>query len=841
MANATPPLSADDYRLLIDGLHDYAIFVLDLEGRITSWSAGAEKINGYDAGEVIGRHYSLLYPPEALAAQEIETELRAAVENERFEHEGWRVRKDGSRYWANAVITALRDEHGGVRGFGKVTKDLTRWRLSDELRRSEERFHHLVDAVSDYAIFMLDATGHVATWNAGACRTKGYEASEIIGKHFEEFYTQADRAAERPKHILETVRREGRFQEENWRVRKDGTRFWASVVITAIRDGQGEVTGFAKVTRDLTDRRLAEERVRLSEERFRLLVEGVLDYAIYMLDPKGHVTTWNLGAARMKGYSAAEILGRHFSVFFSAKDIAANKPTKELATAAREGRFEEEGWRARRDGSLFWANVVVTPLRNDQGELLGFSKVTRDLSGRREAEAIERKLVREQAAREAAQASAKQLRDSEEEALASARAAEEAARRAEEANRVKDEFLATVSHELRTPLNAILGYASLNLSRTLRGSPEQKAFAVIHRNAEAQAKLIEDILDVSRIITGKMRLDVKRTNLMRLVNEAVDVIRPSAQGKGITLDIVADDVIKSDAVLLGDPERLRQVVWNLLSNAVKFTGANGHVSLAIAREGAALALEVKDTGRGIEPEFLPYVFERFRQADSTTTRRFGGLGLGLAIVRHIVELHGGQVSARSDGPDKGAVFRVVFPAREEPAIPSSPPTPHGWTDRTTPVDTLRGTNARRLEGTRILAVDDDEDARALLYEVLTSEGAIVVTASSAREALQCVEQFRPHMLVSDIGMPGEDGYSLLRRVRALPGKMRDLPAIALTAYTRPADHERSLEAGFTKHLGKLIDPQHLAKAIAEVLEGIHAQKRATLTPRRLRTRSRSVE
>lgn len=648
-----PALSWDDCRLLVESVIDYAIFMLDAEGHVATWNLGAEKIKGYTAEDVVGKHFGMFFTPEDLATDKPARELARAAEVGRAHDEGWRVRKDGSRFWADVVITALKDPDGNLRGFGKVTRDLTaRRRSEDELRRAEHRFHGLVDAVADYAIFLLDPDGNVATWNVGAKNAKGYEADEIVGKHFSVFYTPEDRAAGKPEEILDAVRRLGRFEDASWRVRKDGTRFWADLVITAIRDEKGEITGFAKVTRDLTDRKKAEEDLRESEERFRFLVGSLTDYALYMLDHDGRVSSWNLGAERMKGYRAGEIIGTSFSAFFPPEDIRDGKPARELAVARETGRFEDEGWRVRKDGTRFWANVVVNAVRDESGTLLGFAKITRDLTARREAEATERTLLEEKAARGAAERAERQLRESEEQYRV-------AAHEAETANRIKDEFLATVSHELRTPLNAIVGWSAILRQRPLDPAVA-KGIEVIHRNAHAQVKIVEDILDVSRIITGKFRVEPMPTDMVALAREAIDVVGPSASAKEITVDLQPED---PNCVLLIDPERLQQTLWNLLSNAIKFTDAGGTVRVVIRRETSRVIIEVTDTGVGIEPDFLPFAFERFKQADASTTRRYGGLGLGLALVRHIVELHGGSVAAESDGLGKGSTFRVTLPVR----------------------------------------------------------------------------------------------------------------------------------------------------------------------------------
>jgi PAS domain S-box-containing protein len=659
-----------------------------------------------------------------------------------------------------------------------------------------------IDNVQDYAIFMLDAGGRVATWNRGAERFKGYPAPEIIGRHFSTFYTEPDLAIGKPERELEDARRHGRVEDEGWRVRKDGTTFWANVIITALFDDSGAVTGYAKVTRDLSTRRAAEEELRRSEERFRLLVDSVQDYAMYMLDPSGVVTTWNSGAEKLKGYTPFEIIGRHFSLFFPAEDVQAGKPERELHTARTVGRFEEEAYRVRKDGTLFWANVTLTPVRDADGTLLGYAKVTRDLTARIAAERTARDLVREQVARSVAESAEARVR----EAFALAR---DAAQRAEEANRFKEEFLATVSHELRTPLNAIVGWSSLLRSRT-SDEAVLRGVDVIQRNALAQGRIIEDILDVSRIITGKLHLDLQSTDLAAVVREALEVVRPAAMAKDLRLEFVPPP---GECSLIADAERLRQVVWNLLSNAAKFGNPGGTVHVSIESTSRHYVLTVSDDGKGIEPQFLPYVFDRFKQADSSMTRRVGGLGLGLSIVRHLVELHGGQVEASSLGLNLGATFRVTLPIR---AVQSGVADAHAALDRK--VEGPAPCRADILAHKRVLVVDDDDDSRELLETALIAAGAQVETAPSAALGFVALTRFRPHVLISDIGMPDEDGYSLLRRVRALePGLGGDVPAIALTAYTRTEDKALALAAGFATHVSKPAHPGELIAAVVALL------------------------
>ncbi|HEV3486465.1 MAG TPA: PAS domain S-box protein, partial [Vicinamibacterales bacterium] len=358
----------DEFALLVDAVQDYAIFFLDREGIIRSWNRGASRIMGYDEREAVGRHFSMFYPPED--AQKPQRELDTALRDGRVEDEGWRVRKDGRRFWANTVISIMRDRGGTVCGFAKVTRDMTERREAEEaIRQREEIIHLLVSSVRDYAIFMLDTDGYITTWNMGAQRIKGYAPEEIIGQHFSRFYTEEDRQNQKPRRMLENAQAYGSVEDEGWRVRKDGTRFWADVVITAVYDEHRELRGFAKVTRDLTERREAEERIRETSEIFQLLVSSVRDYAIFMLDPDGNVATWNSGAQQIKGYAPHEVIGRHFSTFYPEEDVRAGKPEMELQLARAQGSVEDEGWRVRKDGSRFWANVVITAVYDRHRQL----------------------------------------------------------------------------------------------------------------------------------------------------------------------------------------------------------------------------------------------------------------------------------------------------------------------------------------------------------------------------------------------------------------------------------------------------------------------------------------
>ncbi|MGC4087739.1 MAG: ATP-binding protein [Polyangiaceae bacterium] len=423
-----------------------------------------------------------------------------------------------------------------------------------------------------------------------------------------------------------------------------------------------------------------------------------------------------------------------------------------------------------------------------------------------EARAVERKLIEETVARAAAERLEMRIRESEERTRALGEQAHAAALLAEQANRSKDEFLATVSHELRTPLNAIVGWSSMLRSRELEPGLA-KAVSVIYRNAQAQAQIIEDILDVSRIATGKLRLDVKATDLVAVAREAIETVKPLAAARSVSIECVAPPSVG----LLADPDRLQQVVWNLLTNAVKFTDAGGNVRVSIACDAERAKLEVTDTGRGIEPELLSAVFDRFMQVDSSSTRRISGLGLGLSLVRHIVELHGGSVAASSEGVGHGTTFKVVLPVRR--ASPVLEPERASLIPGSEPLTSIEGA----LSGLRILLVEDERDARELLEAALTEAGASVVGAASVAEAFSIFPSFRPQLLVSDIAMPDEDGYSFIRRIRTLgPELSGDVPALALTAFARGEDRAKALRAGFDAHLGKPVMPSELIRSLARM-------------------------
>jgi PAS domain S-box-containing protein len=891
-AGANPGAPERLFELVVASVKDYAIFMLDPDGRVATWNAGAEVIKGYRAEEIVGQHVAIFYTPEDVAAGKPQALLNAAAAEGRVEDEGWRVRKDGSRIWADVVITLIAGPGGELRGFVKVTRDLTDrkraedkvrqseeslratlygigdgvlaadeqgrvtrinpvaerltgWRESEALahpigeifhivneetraaainpvarvlaegvvvglanhtalisrdgserpiadsgapifdaqgrtigavlvfrdiseerraaealRQSEQRLRLMVASVRDYAIFMLDDGGRVATWNAGAELIKGYRADEVVGRHISIFYTPEDVAAGKPEALLAIALAEGRVEDEGWRVRKDGSRFWADVVVTPIADSDGMPRGFVKVTRDLTERKRAEDTVRQSEEslratlysigdgvlatdehgrvtrinpvaerltgwreedalgrpiaeifhivnedtrarainpiarvleegvvvglanhtalisrdgrelpiadsgapvldphgtaigavlvfrdtsedrraetalrqseeQLRLMVASVRDYALFMLDPMGHVASWNPGAEKITGYRAEEIVGESFARFLTAEDVEKGTPARQLEIAAARGQFEEEGWRVRKDGSRFWASVIIAPIRDASSRLVGFVKTTRDLTEQRKAEDERLRLAQ-----------------------------------AQEAIRLRDEFLSIASHELKTPLTALglqLETIHAQLGRGEYGvdGKVQRAMRIGGRLAQ----LVEALLDVSRFATGKLKLNVETFDIVDAMRDVADRLRDSAARAGCDLAVAPHGPLQGT----WDRLRVEQVLTNLIANAITYA-SGAPIEIAAERRSDDVMLEVRDHGPGLADVDVPRIFERFERAAST--RHYGGLGLGLYVARQIAEAHGGDIAVRN-APGGGASFTVRLPIESSLVRPGS--------------------------------------------------------------------------------------------------------------------------------------------------------------------------
>ena len=554
---------------------------------------------------------------------------------------------------------------------------------------------------------------------------------------------------------------------------KDGRVFERySKVLTVEGQGAGRVWSF----RDVTERYLAE----ITSRRLAAIVASS-DDAIIGKDLNSIITSWNFGAERIFGYSAEEMIGTSIM-----RLIPRDRQEEELEILSHIRRGERldhfETMRLAKDGRQLNVSITVSPIKDSTGHVIGASKVARDITERKKTEEAMKKAMEE---------------------------AKVAHSQAERANRMKDEFLATLSHELRTPLNAVLGWANILRLGKLQGEELKQGLDTIERNARIQAQIIEDLLDMSRIISGKIRLDVQRIDLPAVLNESIETLRAMAEAKGVRLQVVVDPFA---GPISGDPSRLQQVFWNLLNNAIKFTPKGGKVRVVLERVNSHVEVSVIDTGEGIAPDFLPYIFDRFQQGDASTTRRHGGLGLGLAIVKELVGLHGGDVSVKSGGIGQGAAFTVNLPLV---AVYSEPDN-----ELRHPLAVLRENRPLpevSLANVHVLVVDDEIDGRNLVKRLLEMAGATVSMAGSAREAMERILAGRPDVLVCDIGMPGEDGYSLIRRLRVLEERQESvLPAVALSAYARSEDRTKAIRLGFQNHLAKPLEPAELVAVVSSL-------------------------
>jgi PAS domain S-box-containing protein len=563
--------------------------------------------------------------------------------------------------------------------------------------------------------------------------------------------------------------------------RIDGSVEWLKWEARPWFNAAGAISGIVIFAEDITDRKRVEALLRQSESRFRLIVESAKEYAIFTLDLNNVVTSWNAGAEHLLGYTETDIVGQSGRIIFTPEDQKQGRSEQELQIALTQGHSVNERWHVRRDGSRFWGSGLVMTLQDEAGNMQGLVKILQDKTAQRQTEAQREQLLQqEQAAREAA----------------------------EQANRIKDEFLAVLSHELRSPLNPILGWAKLLRSGNLDTIKAAQALETIERNAKLQSELIEDLLDISRILRGKLNLNVSPINLAIIIRGAIETVRLAAEAKSIPVEANLDQV----GQVSGDATRLQQVVWNLLSNAVKFTPPGGRVEVRLEQVDNQAQITVSDNGKGIPADFLPHVFDYFRQENSATTRQFGGLGLGLAIVRHLVELHGGTVAVESEGEGLGATFTVKLPVlkRQE----------NGETERQGESHPLPHSSTPPLTGLQILVIDDEPDSRDFVAFVLEQAGATLITAPTATEGFVALTQSPPDVVVSDIGMPDMDGYMLMRQVRALPSEQGGrVKAIALTAYAGDFNQQQALQAGFQQHVSKPIEPEALVRAIQALVTG----------------------
>jgi PAS domain S-box-containing protein len=807
MAHSPIDLTIRHLAKIVDSSDD-AIVSKDLDGTILSWNAAAERMFGYTAEEAIGRSIRMIIPEDRQGEEDfVLAEIRQgrAVRH----YETIRKRKDGSYLPISLTVSPILDDAGRVMAASKIARDVSPRRDAELAARRQAA----VVESSDDAIVTKNLHSTILSWNAAAERMFGYTAAEAIGQSIR-MIIPPDLQAEEDTVVARIRSGQSIDHYETRRIRKDGREVLISLTVSPIRDADGVIVGASKIARDIT-----EQASLRAAARDQALITAKLNAV-------GSVVASSLDRDTILQKvtdTATNLTGAEFGAFFYNVDdqqsgevyALSGIPKNTLAqfpqpqAAARFARTFAEHDVIRLDDAtgdsryglsspffgvsqhLLVRSYLAVPVKGRNGEVLGGLFFGHSKVGTFTAQ-------HEQLAVGIAAWAAM--------ALENARLYLEA----READRVKDEFLAVLSHELRTPLNAIVGYSRLLTDGILPGDKVSHAIETLERNATALTQIVDDVLDISRIVSGKFRLDVQPVEIPLIVHNAVATVRPAADAKGILLQTIIDPRV---GPVSGDPDRLQQVVWNLLSNAVKFTPKKGRVQVRVQRVNSQIEIQVSDTGVGIHDDFLPHVFERFRQADSGTTRKTGGLGLGLSIVRHIVEIHGGSVRVASEGEGLGATFSVVLPSMIVHGDRVRDWGQHPRSERRTHLPRLRG-----LLGVRVLAIDDEDDALGLLRVVLESAGAEVTTLGSPLEALERIGEMRPQVLLVDLGMPDIDGFEFIRRIRSSTDEeIRELPAAALTAFARSEDRTRALESGFEMHLSKPVDPGELVASVATLV------------------------
>jgi PAS domain S-box-containing protein len=830
------------YRLLIDGVREYALFMLDAEGRVATWNTGAERTKGWTEREILGQPYDVFFGAEDRAAGVPAQLLASARAAGSVEATGWHVRRDGAPYFVESFVTSLHAPDGQFRGYAVVTHDLSsslravenEHRLAAEraAREAAELSEQRLRSVHRLALALSSAvtSEEVAEITLAECLRESAAAGGsvyAVGPDEGVLTLLAERGP--PSGVVDPFRsipmsfhapvssaaRTGAaaFCESAAACIEKYPDLRAAVVagglealsatplavrgrtigVLVVRYARPRSFDAAVRSQHLTMAELcaqaldrarlfaSERAARADAERAAQRATGILESmgdAFIALDDGWRITSVNRRGEDISQTRREDVVGKSLWDVFPAAADPQSKYWIELhrCVAARARVHFEERY-APLD---VWTELDAYPAPDG-----GVAVFFRDVTARKRLEA-------------------------ERERLYEAAKAEQ--RRAEEANRAKDEFLAVVSHELRTPLNAVLGWTRMLRAGTLAEGQAPRALETIERNATAQAALINDILDVSRIITGKLRLDVSPVDLHDVIEGAIDALRMTADAKGVRVV----SALAASGPVIGDPARLQQVIWNLLSNALKFTPRGGRVEARMTSGGANVVAVIEDTGEGIEPAFLPHVFERFRQQDGSTTRAHGGLGLGLAIVRHLVELHGGSVRAESEGKGRGARFIVEIPMASVRFRTAAPPIePRELVEGGLPAEKCPA----GLGGLRVLVVDDEADARDMVSAMLVRCDVQVRAVASAREALSALDEAGFDAIVSDVGMPAEDGYTLIEQVRLRPAERGGrTPAVALTAYARVEDRARALLAGFQMHLAKPVDPAELLIVLANVAQ-----------------------
>ena len=813
---------------------DDAIVSKDLNGIVTSWNLAAERMFGYTAAEAVGQSITLIVPGERLSEEEhVLREIRAGRTVDHFET--MRRRKDGTLLPISLTISPIRDNDGQVVGASKIARDVSERRRAEEALAAAEarqadlrqrlvalvaasgtlfgspKMHDVLPALVVLARTLLRAEGYAVwlldprekQWRIGA----SHGISEAFSRMLVESFRGEDVSAvafTEPL-IVSSVADTPLLEDRARALREEGIESMMAVPLTIGGHGTGTLVFYYRTPHEfdevevqtaralgnlaaaaITSAELFEAQRRSREQAERanrqtaFLAEASAALGSSLDYEETLRTVAQLAVPQIADWCAVDVVDEHGEV----QRLAVSHIDSAQASSADSAVTDVIGFGT----ALMRPNMIVVPLTAHRRTFGALTFVYAD-SGRTYSD-VDFRFAHDMAYRAAL-------------AVENARAY----RQVQAANRAKDEFLATLSHELRTPLNAVLGWARMLRGGAVSKEKMARAFEVVERNALAQLDLVEDLLDLSRVITGKFRLDVQPVNLTATIDAAVEAIQPAATAKGITVKV---DAGPDESLMAGDEARLQQVIWNLLSNAIKFTLRGGHVTVTLRRHDSQFEIEVSDTGEGIEPAVLPYVFDRFRQGDSGTTRPHQGLGLGLAIVRHIVELHGGRVDVASPGKGQGATFMISLPYVQPVRIAAV----KSGREVVIPV---RRPYAAALSGVRALVVDDDSDTRELVAEVLRSRGVVVTAAATVEEGLAALDREVPDILLSDIAMPDRDGFDLIRRVRERPAdRGGHVPAVAITAYAHPEDSERSLSSGYQVHVTKPVDMDELIATVASL-------------------------
>lgn len=834
----SPDLAAYWLSAIIESADD-AIVSKSLEGIITSWNQGAERIFGYTAPEIIGKPVTVLIPEDHL--NEEVTILSRIRAGERVEHyETVRRRKDGSLVEISLTVSPIRSAGGQIIGASKVARDITKQRQAQRALDESATRLNLALAASKLGDWSWDAATDLVTLSDTAARIFDVPSGQhLTWTGMRDLLHEEDRELAR-RAVEESLGNRSSYDIEYRLISQNGWPRWVSAKGLGQYRDDGTVSGMLGVVQDITVRKRTEAALREQTE------------ALTTLNKVGQVISAELDiqkAVQAVTDAATELTGARFGSFFYnvSSDEGGSYLLYTMAGVPREAfshfpmpratdlfgpTFRGEGvvridnvkldprygknspYYGMPEGHLPVTSYLAIPVVSNSGEVLGglfFGHPKPGVFSEREERLVVGLAAQASIAMDNARLfeTAKQARNEAERAAAEN---ENLYRKAEDSSRLKDEFLATISHELRTPLTAILGWARMLRSHQLTEEDHGKALETIERNAHAQAQLIDDLLDVSRIITGKLRMDVRPSDPNAFIEAAIEAVTPAAVAKGVRIQKILDTGVVS---VPGDPVRLQQVVWNLLSNAIKFTQRDGRVQVRLQRVNSHIEIVVSDSGQGISADFLPYVFDRFRQADQRTSRQHGGMGLGLSIVRQLVELHGGSVHAASAGEGQGAMFTVRLPVAAVYESDADPGRAHPTARDLLPENEC----AERLDGLRILVVDDEPDTREMLKAGLQKCGAEVTVASSAAEAFEMIESNIPHVLISDIGMPSQDGYEMLQRLRTLPPELGGrIPAIALTAYARVEDRMQALRAGYHMHVPKPVEIAELVAVAASLVK-----------------------